>query len=55
MELLARGLDNAQVAARLGLAEKTVRNLVTAVFLKLEAESRAQAIVRAREAGFGTG
>ena len=55
VELLARGLDNAQIAARLGLAEKTVRNLVSAVFLKLEVESRAQAIVRAREAGFGNG
>jgi pimeloyl-ACP methyl ester carboxylesterase/DNA-binding CsgD family transcriptional regulator len=55
VELLARGLDNAQIAARLGLAEKTVRNLVSAVFLKLEAENRAQAIVRAREAGFGNG
>jgi pimeloyl-ACP methyl ester carboxylesterase/DNA-binding CsgD family transcriptional regulator len=55
VELLARGLDNAQIAARLGRAEKTVRNLVSAVFLKLEVENRAQAIVRAREAGFGNG
>jgi pimeloyl-ACP methyl ester carboxylesterase/DNA-binding CsgD family transcriptional regulator len=55
VDLLARGLDNAQIAARLGLAEKTVRNLVSAVFLKLEVENRAQAIVRAREAGFGSG
>jgi pimeloyl-ACP methyl ester carboxylesterase/DNA-binding CsgD family transcriptional regulator len=55
VELLARGLDNAQIAARLGLAEKTVRNNVSAVFLKLEVESRAQAIVRAREAGYGNG
>ena len=55
VELLARGLDNAQIAARLGLAEKPVRNLVSAVFLKLEVESRAQTIVRAREAGFGNG
>ena len=55
VELLSRGLDNAQIAARLGLAEKTVRNLVSAVFLKLEVENRAQAIVRAREAGFGNG
>ncbi|KQT09000.1 alpha/beta fold hydrolase [Ramlibacter sp. Leaf400] len=55
VELLAQGLDNAQIAARLGLAEKTVRNNVSAVFVKLEVESRAQAIVRAREAGFGKG
>lgn len=53
VELLARGLDNAQIGAHLGLAEKTVRNNVSAVFDKLGAENRAQAIVRAREAGFG--
>jgi pimeloyl-ACP methyl ester carboxylesterase/DNA-binding CsgD family transcriptional regulator len=53
VELIARGLDNAQIGAHLGLAEKTVRNNVSAVFGKLGTESRAQAIVRAREAGFG--
>lgn len=53
VELIARGLDNAQIGAHLGLAEKTVRNTVSAVFAKLGAENRAQAIVRAREAGFG--
>lgn len=53
VELIARGLDNAQIAAHLGLAEKTVRNNVSLVFEKLGAENRAQAIVRAREAGFG--
>lgn len=55
LELLARGLDNLQIAAHLGLTEKTVRNKVSAVFDKLEVASRAQAIVRAREAGYGTG
>lgn len=53
VELLARGLDNSQIAAHLGLAEKTVRNNISAVFEKLGAENRAQAIVRARDAGFG--
>jgi pimeloyl-ACP methyl ester carboxylesterase/DNA-binding CsgD family transcriptional regulator len=53
VELLARGLDNAQIGAHLGLAEKTVRNNISAVFEKLGAENRSQAIVRAREAGFG--
>ena len=53
VELLARGLDNAQIGAHLGLAEKTVRNNISAVFEKLGAENRAQAIVRARDAGFG--
>src|SRR6185369_1226665 len=53
VELLSRGLDNAQIGAHLGLAEKTVRNNMSAVFEKLGAENRAQAIVRARDAGFG--
>lgn len=53
LELLARGLDNLQISAHLGLTEKTVRNKVSAVFDKLEVATRAQAIVRAREAGFG--
>ena len=53
VELLAHGLDNLQIAAHLGLSEKTVRNKVSAVFDKLEVATRAQAIVRAREAGFG--
>ena len=53
VELLARGLDNAQIAAHLELAEKTVRNRISALFAKLGAENRGQAIVRARSAGFG--
>lgn len=53
LELVARGLDNAQIAARLGLAEKTVRNRISQLFDRLGVATRAQAIVRAREAGFG--
>ena len=53
VELLARGLDNHQIAAHLGLTEKTVRNMVSSVFDKLGVESRAQAIVKAREGGYG--
>ncbi len=53
VEELARGLDNHQIAARLGLSEKTVRNHLSSILVKLGLESRAQAIVRAREAGFG--
>jgi pimeloyl-ACP methyl ester carboxylesterase/DNA-binding CsgD family transcriptional regulator len=52
LELIARGLDNAQIAATLERSEKTVRNHITAIFAKLEVESRAQAIVRARDAGY---
>lgn len=53
VELIAQGCDNAQIAARLAVAEKTVRNHITSIFAKLQVENRAQAIVRAREAGFG--
>lgn len=53
LNLLAGGLDNAQIAARLSLADKTVRNHITAIFEKLEVENRPQAIVRARSAGLG--
>jgi pimeloyl-ACP methyl ester carboxylesterase/DNA-binding CsgD family transcriptional regulator len=53
LELIAQGRDNAQIASVLGLSEKTVRNHITSIFAKLEVESRAQAIVRARDSGFG--
>jgi pimeloyl-ACP methyl ester carboxylesterase/DNA-binding CsgD family transcriptional regulator len=52
VELIARGCDNAQIAAHLGLSEKTVRNHITSIFSKLEVENRSQAIVLARKAGF---
>jgi pimeloyl-ACP methyl ester carboxylesterase/DNA-binding CsgD family transcriptional regulator len=50
--LIAQGRDNAQIAAHLGLSEKTVRNHITSIFSKLEVENRSQAIVMARKAGF---
>lgn len=53
LEFIARGLDNAQIAVRLELAEKTVRNHITHIFEKLQVETRAQAIVRARDEGLG--
>jgi DNA-binding NarL/FixJ family response regulator len=53
LEHVAQGLDNAQIAARLALSEKTVRNYLVGILDKLEVETRAQAIVRAREAGLG--
>ena len=53
LDQIARGLDNAQIAARLELSEKTVRNHVSHIFDKIHVESRAQAIVLARERGMG--
>ncbi len=47
LELVARGLDNTAIAARLGKTEKTVRNQVSTVFDKLGVRTRAEAIVRA--------
>jgi DNA-binding CsgD family transcriptional regulator len=53
LDLIAAGMDNAQIAARLELSEKTVRNHITSIFDKIQVENRPQAIVRAREAGLG--
>jgi pimeloyl-ACP methyl ester carboxylesterase/DNA-binding CsgD family transcriptional regulator len=53
LEGIAGGLDNGEIAASLGLSEKTVRNHITRVFDKIGVEHRYQAIVRARDAGLG--
>ena len=53
LERVAQGLDNAQIAAHLGMSEKTVRNHMTHIFDKLGVASRSQAIVLARERGLG--
>jgi DNA-binding NarL/FixJ family response regulator len=53
LELIAQGRSNGDIAGRLGIAPKTVRNHVANVFNKLQVADRAQAIVRAREAGLG--
>ncbi len=45
LDFLAEGLDNAQIAARLSISEKTVRNHLTSIYAKLGVENRAQAIV----------
>ncbi len=54
LELIARGLANDEIAERLGITSKTVRNQVSTLFDKLGVSSRGQAIVKAREAGLGT-
>lgn len=53
LDLLAQGLDYRRIARRLTISDKTVRNHVTNVFAKLQVNDRAQAIVRARNAGLG--
>jgi DNA-binding NarL/FixJ family response regulator len=53
LDLVARGLNNAQITQRLVLSPKTVRNHVSNIFSKLQVADRAQAIVRARQAGMG--
>lgn len=53
LDMVARGLSNTEITQRLVLSPKTVRNHVSNIFAKLQVADRAQAIVRAREAGMG--
>jgi DNA-binding NarL/FixJ family response regulator len=53
LELIARHETNPEIAKRLHLSQKTVRNHVSNIFTKLQVADRAQAIIRAREAGLG--
>lgn len=53
LELIAKGLENREIADRLFISPKTVRNHVTRIFSKLQVKSRSKAIVLAREAGLG--
>jgi pimeloyl-ACP methyl ester carboxylesterase/DNA-binding CsgD family transcriptional regulator len=53
LALVAQGRDNLQIAAHLGLADKTVRNALSHLYSRLQVEGRPQAVVRARELGFG--
>ncbi|MGX1883315.1 response regulator [Streptomyces sp. NPDC055287] len=51
LTLVSQGLDNASIARRLTLSEKTVRNRVSDVLCKLRARTRAEAVALARDAG----
>lgn len=55
LDLVARGLTNSEIARRLTLSAKTVRNHVSNVFTKLRVVGRAEAVAQARDAGLGTG
>lgn len=51
LTLIAQGLSNTEIAAKLYISGKTVRNHVSNIFAKLQVADRAQAIIRARESG----
>lgn len=51
LALMAQGVNNEVIADRLGLSIKTVRNYASNIFSKLQVADRAQAIIKAREAG----
>ena len=53
LDLIAAGHANAVIARRLVISPKTVSNHISAIFAKLQVADRAEAIVRARQAGLG--
>jgi pimeloyl-ACP methyl ester carboxylesterase/DNA-binding CsgD family transcriptional regulator len=53
LEFVAQGLGNIEIATKLKISEKTVRNHVSIILSKLGVNSRAQAVARARDSGFG--
>lgn len=52
---IAAGRTNDEIAGELYVSNKTVRNAVSAIYAKLHATGRSDAIVKAREAGYGRG
>jgi DNA-binding NarL/FixJ family response regulator len=54
LQLIAQGLANPTIATRLGLSPNTISNHISSIFAKLQVETRAEAIVRARSAGLGS-
>ena len=53
LDLLAGGLSNAAMAAELKLSQKTVNNLTSSIFTKLQVSGRTQAVILARDQGLG--
>ncbi|WP_248960757.1 response regulator transcription factor [Sphaerisporangium perillae] len=54
LDLIAAGRANAAIAQHLVISTKTVSNHISAIFAKLQVADRAEAIIRARQAGLGT-
>ena len=55
LDLLAAGRSNDDIARQIYVSNKTIRNLVSSIYTKLHAAGRAEAIIKAREAGLGRG
>jgi DNA-binding NarL/FixJ family response regulator len=55
LDRIAAGKNNGQIASELFLSPKTIRNNVTSILAKLQATDRAEVIIRARDAGLGSG
>jgi DNA-binding NarL/FixJ family response regulator len=53
LHLIARGAPNGEIARELSLTTKTVSNYVSNIFAKLQVADRAEAIIKARDAGMG--
>jgi DNA-binding NarL/FixJ family response regulator len=53
LDLVAAGSGNHDIARRLALSEKTVRNHVSAIMVKLQVRDRAALVAKARDAGLG--
>jgi DNA-binding NarL/FixJ family response regulator len=53
LDLIAQGYKNPEITAKLVLSPKTVRNHVSNILSKLQVVDRTQAVLKAREAGFG--
>ncbi len=51
---VARGLSNKQIALKLGISDKTVRNHLSRIFRKLDAGNRTQAVMNAMRVGLLT-
>ena len=53
LEQIASGANNTEIARKLGIANKTIRNASATIFAKLRVADRNEAIIRARDAGLG--